>query len=149
MSKPNYGGFAPSGGFNANQGTFKGGYNGREQRVANGDLPPKHSGCQTGMMADGKRRWVSGWKGVGTEHVSFIANPGANGGKCNGEKGDKWVSMIADFKNNQGMTWTVNCLWDLEKKRLKFPSLGWVANPSAARGGYCGPGGVSSTIKRR
>ena len=143
-----YNNFKPAGGYNNNGGRFgsttaSGGTNYNNTGNNSGQPYRKKSGCKTGMMSDGKRRWVSGWHGIGTEFVSFIANPGKNNGKTSL---DRWVSMIANFKNNRGQEWTVNCLWDTEKKRLKFTSLGWVANPSAPNGGYVGKGGVSKTI---
>lgn len=128
--------------YGKNPGTFQGGYNG-----GNNGLPPKRSGCKTGMMKDGKRRWVSGWKGVGATHVSFIANPGKDNGKCDGENGGRWLSMIADFHDANGKTWTENALWDIQKNRLKFTGAGMVANPNAPRGGYFGPGGYDMKAK--
>ncbi len=145
----NYQNMRPQGGYSQNGGTFNnqgqgGNFNGYGNNQ--GGKPPKKSGCKTGMMSDGKRRWVSGWKGFGRDHVSFIANPGKNGGECKGENGDRWVSMIADFHDSTGRTWTENCLWDLDKKRLKFTGAGMVANPNAPNGGYFGKGGIPMKI---
>ena len=144
----------PTGGYNQNGGSYgstnsRGGTNYNNTGNNSGQPFRKKSGCKSGLMSDGERRWVSGWHGIGSEFVSFIANPGKNGGKCSGDNAKRWVSMIANFKNNRGQEWTVNCLYDLDKKRLKFPSLGWVANPSAPNGGYVGKGGVSSSIPNR
>lgn len=140
----------PQGGYSGNGGRFNstssnGGTNYNNTGNNTGQPYRKKSGCKTGKMEDG-RLWVSGWHGVGRDFVSFIANPGKDKGKTSNPR---WVSMIANFKNNNAQEWTVNCLWDTEKKRLKFNSLGWVANPSAANGGYVGKGGVSSSIPNR
>jgi hypothetical protein len=144
----NYQNFRPTGGFNSNGGSFgsttaSGGTNYNGTGNNSGQPYQKKSGCQSGKMEDG-RPWVSGWHGVGRDYVSFIANRGKDKGKTSNSR---WESWIANFHNNNGQEWTVNCLYDTEKKRLKFPSLGWVANPSAAHGGYTGKGGTSSQIK--
>lgn len=138
----NFQNFAPTGGYNQNGGTFQNQFNG----YGNNQPRPKKSGCRAGTMKDG-RPWVSGWHGFGSDHCSFIANRGKDDGKVKGKGGDRWESWIANFKNNKGQTWTVNCLYDLQKRRLKFISLGWVANPSAPNGGYFGKGGTSKTVK--
>lgn len=121
-----------------NQGNGSNNRSNNNNNSGNGQQYQKKSGSQKGSMDDG-RPWISGWHGVGRDHVSFIANRGKDKGKTSNSR---WESWIANFHNNNGQEWTVNCLYDTEKKRLKFPSLGWVSNPSAPNGGYTGKGGV-------
>lgn len=138
---PNYGNFKtarPTGDVYQNQGTFRGGFNGREQRVQNADQPyKKRSGCamkDSYVHKQGENKGQSsgtpviyGWKvAQGGGLIKFVAVM-AKEPKTSKER---WLKFVTTITPPNGAKFLTTGFWDIDKQRLHLPDMDLIANPA-------------------
>lgn len=105
----------------------------------------KHSGCKIMKHKDG-RTIVSAWKysrKMGMLSIIGIENHSSE------TKSSRWFKMTLQAVNkNTGETRTYSALWDSQKNKVVIGTIGWILNPNAPNGGYCGKGGYPMKIRR-
>lgn len=130
---------------NNNGGYNNGGYNGNNGGH-NGNNQPrkKHSGAKWVPIRKGANKGkeaVSAWnfsrrKGL----VSVLITPWDKTheikAKTSGRLWQNWMAKV--FYKDIGMTQLFGAMFDPAKRKFFIKELGWVVNPQAPNGGYCG-----------
>lgn len=129
------------GGYNNYQ---RGGYNNNFQGGGYiNQQPPKRSGCkmtkytpQSGKNAGQEMFVMSGWRKTKTGFYVVKANPTSKSQQ--GPKG--YIGSIAVEITNRstGQKQFYWAVYHPDQKKVRIPDIGWVMNPNAPRGGYCG-----------
>lgn len=139
MATNNYGSFRPQGNdYKQNGGTFRGGFNGTQNRVANGDQPyKKRSGCSmkdSYVHKSGPNKGqesgvpvVYGWKiAQGGGLIKFVAVPN----KETDTKNPRWKKFVVTVTPPNGVKFLTTGFWDVDKHRLHMPDMDLIANPN-------------------
>lgn len=120
-------------------GSFRGGYNGREQRASGQDKPyVKRSGCSmkdsyihksgpnAGQSSGTPVIW--GWKiavgGAGLVKFVAVLNHKPE------TKNPRWLKMVVTVTSPNAAKFLTTGFWDTQKGRLHMPDMELIANPS-------------------
>lgn len=104
-----------------------------------GGRPTKHTGAKSGVDKNGNP-YVSGWNVSKRRGMcSVFARPYKGTSEHKSKTGRLWHNwfVTVTFKD-QGTEMNTSGLYDPQSGKVIIPKLGWVMNPRAPRGGYCG-----------
>lgn len=105
--------------------------------------PVKHTGASITIMQKGEHQGqecITGWnaskrKGM----VTVLIAPYKGTAVHESKSGRKWVNMVCKVVyKDTGFEKLTSALYDPQSKKAIIPDLGWVVNPKARNGGYCG-----------
>jgi hypothetical protein len=130
------GNYGNSGGYSGNSGSYS--------RSYGGNAPvKKKSGSKAGTAfsrstGEGKP-WVSGWKKVNGGIISIICGPYHKTDTYESKMGRKSQTWLANIQPPNGaQAYRLPCMYYMDTGRVVIDGLGFVINPKAANGGYCG-----------
>lgn len=132
-----YNNYRPSGDYNRNGGSFRGGYNGNSSRTQTQDKPyQKRSGCDmrdTYTHKSGPNKGqdsgtpvIWGWKRAqGGGIIKFVAVMN----KDPKTKNPRWLKFCVTITPPNGAKFLTTGFWDIDKHRLHMPDMDLIANP--------------------
>lgn len=136
--RSNGNGYAPRGGSysrgNAGYNSNGNGYN-NSQRTG----PKKHSGAKYHATSKNGNPCINAWnysRRLGL--VSLLIAPYKNSSAHKSKSGKVWHNWMCTVTCKGQPEQHFPVLVEEASKRAIIPSFGWVVNPSAAHGGYCG-----------
>lgn len=136
-NRGNYGG-------NYSRGNGGNQYNQNNNYRGNGGGQKKHSGAKMGINQRGSQKGkqhIVFWNYSRTRGlISGIATPYKGTkevkSKTSGRVWHNWMVSLTNKRTFQ--KWTTSGLFDPQSGKLIISELGWVVNPKARNGGYCG-----------
>ena len=104
--------------------------------------PKKHSGCRVTVASKGSyvgSTVVTGWN-YSRRHglVTFLATPYSKSHESTSKNGRKWVNYMVTVTPKMSKSFIVSGMMDSVTKMVTIEELGFVMNPKAKNGGYCG-----------
>jgi len=139
-----------NGGYNNNRGRYGRGYNngGNNSNYNRGgnnsSAPKKHSGAKWVAIQKGDnagKQGVSAWnysrrRGMVTVLIVPWGKTHEVKAKSSGRLWQNWMAKV--FFKDIGEPKLFGAMFDVAKRKFYIKELGWVVNPNAPNGGYCG-----------
>lgn len=103
------------------------------------DKRTKSTGCKAGNGRDSGKPWVSGWNKQKNRFVSILAFPYEGTSVHTTDKGDEYENWVAKVKvDDVPQPGVTPCLYQRSTGKVILKDFGYVMNPKAPNGGYCG-----------
>jgi hypothetical protein len=127
--------YSNNGGYQQRSYENGGGYPQRSYGNRPQAAPKKHSGCKYRSSAKNGKPCMTGWnysKRYGI--ISIIASPNTNKLKTKSSRLENWYVKVTI---NKEVKW-MHGFFNTDNKKVIIQELGFVMNPNASNGGYCG-----------
>lgn len=107
-----------------------------------GERPKKHTGAKKGLISKGEYQgdmYVSAWNYSKRRGMTSLLAVPYKDTREHDKSGRKWLTYICKVSmRDQGVERIEPVLVDANTGQFTLRSMGWVINPGAPRGGYCG-----------
>lgn len=118
----------------------------------------KRSGCKFGMYQNQKQRrdgdgeaqpYVAGWRASRGVITSILATPYKGTDSHKSKTGIVWQNWVAKVRVGTQQPYLTSALYNTMTRKVTIKALGYVLNPNAPNGGYCGSYGMKNTKNYR